>query len=270
MVGDNYVFATGDQAAPRLAILEKVYGPSTRMHLNDAGIGPGMSVVEVGCGVGYTSCQLARGVLPDGHVRAIDVSGDQLRLARENATRAGIENVEFVEASALSTGLASESADVVYARLLLSHLRQPGEGLREFFRILRPGGTLLVEDLIASQAYSSPESPAFVLSRDMAMQFCAKNGVDYAIGLRLAELAREAGFHVDAIRTVQPAYSVGDEKRWWEYSVREAGPMFVKTGLTDAEGLEALMRQLTELSLDPDVLIAQPVMTQIRAVRPVS
>jgi SAM-dependent methyltransferase len=265
-VGDNYMFATGEAAAPRLRLLEEVYGPTTRMLLDETGLRAGLHVAEVGCGVGHTACHLAAGVGPTGRVAAVDISADQLAVAKSNALRAGLHNIEFVEAGATNISLETASVDIVYCRMLLSHVRQSAEALVEFKRLLKPGGILACEDLVASSVFSNPASAIYNQLRVLAIQFGEKQGADYCIGLRLPQLVRSTGLEVQAVRTVQPAYFCGEEKRWWEYSVREASPVFLKAGYS-AELLETLLRDLQKVALDENTLIAQPVMTQVLARR---
>ena len=267
MTGDNYIFPTGAAAAPRLLLLEKIYGPSTRMLLEEIGLMAGFRVAEVGCGVGLTLCHLARAVGPTGRVLAIDISREQLQIARSNVGQMGLKNVDFIEASATMIGLPSTSVDLVFSRLLLSHIRQPAQALAKFRRILKVGGNLVCEDLVASEAYSVPELPVFERMRDIAVKFGELQGVDYLIGNRLPQLAQQAGLDVQGIRKVQAGFFKGEEKRWWEYSIREASPVLQKTGFLDTAQLAVLLDELQTASLRQDVMVALPGLTQVRARR---
>ena len=100
-VGDDYVLTTGDNGADRLRLLDKVYGASTRRMLLEAGLRPGMRVLDVACGVGTVTCWIAEQVGERGAVVAADISPDQLAVARETwASCEGLQPVEFIEASA--------------------------------------------------------------------------------------------------------------------------------------------------------------------------
>ena len=97
-VGDRYALATGEAAAARLRLLQEVYGASTERLLSRLGVGDGLRVAEIGCGAGHTACWLAHRVAPGGTMDALDVSGDQLNLARANAAAAGAANITFTDA----------------------------------------------------------------------------------------------------------------------------------------------------------------------------
>lgn len=97
------------------------------------------SVVEVGCGVGRLTRPMAARVAD---VRALDVSGEMLALARElNPT---LDNVTWLEGDGVSlTGIDDESADACISHVTFQHIPDPGVTLgyiREIGRILRPGG----------------------------------------------------------------------------------------------------------------------------------
>src|SRR5215470_18885221 len=104
----DYVLATGKAAANRLRILHSLYGPGARRALLQAGIQPGMRVADIGCGVGMVTALLAQLVGPFGQVVGVDFSGAQIAQARELLSPS-TPNINFVEASALSTGLPRES-----------------------------------------------------------------------------------------------------------------------------------------------------------------
>ena len=69
----------------------------TERMLEDAGIGPGVRVLDIGCGPGAVSLMLSRRVGDDGHVFAVDRSAQMLGLAREKASQAGVSNLTFIE-----------------------------------------------------------------------------------------------------------------------------------------------------------------------------
>jgi len=103
-------------------------------------------VLDVGCGTGYFARLLARVVGPDGLVVGIDPSPKMIAYAARKAGRAS--NCQFRVGTAESLDLPAEHFDVVVSSLVMHHLpddlRVPA--LREMWRVLRPGGTLLVAE----------------------------------------------------------------------------------------------------------------------------
>ena len=152
-----YPLATGEAAAYRLRILHGLYGPGSRRVLLEAGLGRGMHVADLGCGVGMVTALLAELVGPQGHIVGIDASAAQLAQARQRLA-AGGTNIRFVEASATDTGLPPASFDLVYCRFLLLHLPEPERALREMGALLKPNGILVCEDGDLTSAGSEPPS----------------------------------------------------------------------------------------------------------------
>src|SRR5262249_35433604 len=126
----KYALATGAGAVQRLHVLHRVYGPTGKRVLLQAGLREGMKVADFGCGVGVVPRMLAEMVGPSGSVTGIDKDGAQVQQAAAYCAREGFPNVNFVEASACETGLPRASFDVVYCRFLLLHLPDPEACLR--------------------------------------------------------------------------------------------------------------------------------------------
>lgn len=262
----DYVLATGNAAANRLRILHNVYGPGARELLLRAGIQRGMSVVDLGCGVGMTTQLLAELVGPTGEVVGVDYSAAQIEQARA-LLPAGLSNVRFFEASATDTGLRRETFDVVYCRFLLIHLQDPESALREMHELLKPEGIMAIEDGDLTSATSEPRSKLEEFS-NLFGALGPKWGVDYTLGRRLFHLVLNAKFSQVEITFNQPVFSKGENKRLLELSVVEAGPSFVSAGLVSHEQLKETVAEMRRLGDDETVLAVMPRMSQVWARKP--
>lgn len=262
----DYVLATGNAAANRLRILHNVYGPGARELLLRAGIRRGMSVVDLGCGVGMTTQLLAELVGPTGEVIGVDYSAAQVEQARA-LLPAGLSNVRFVEASATDTGLPREAFDVVYCRFLLIHLQDPEAALHEMHELLKPSGIMAIEDGDLTSATSEPRSKLEEFS-NLFGALGPKWGVDYTLGRRLFHLVLNAKFSQVEITFNQPVFSKGENKRLLELSVAEAGPSFVSAGLVSHEQLKQTVAEMQRLGNDETVLAVMPRISQVWARKP--
>ncbi len=102
---------------------------------------PGESVLDIGCGAGATSFELARAVGASGSVAGVDVSAPLLGRARERAAAQGM-NVEFREADASRPGFAAHSFDLLYSRFGVMFFDDPTAAFAELRKTLKPGGRL--------------------------------------------------------------------------------------------------------------------------------
>lgn len=110
--------------------------------LGRAGVQPGATVLDVGTGDGLIGFGALDRVGPAGHVIFSDISQDLLDHCRAAAEAEGVlDRCSFVRAGADSlVGMADASADVVTTRSVLIYVKDKAAALREFYRVLRPGG----------------------------------------------------------------------------------------------------------------------------------
>jgi SAM-dependent methyltransferase len=174
---------------------------------------------------------------------------------------------EYIEVNAYDTGFASGSFDIVHMRLLLCHLTDPLKVLTEAYRLLKPGGALVCQDLKLSSLFCSPESSAYTRWVQVGRVLGARLGVDYEFGVRLPAAAAEVGFRSIHIHLEQPAYLRGPEKRLWEHTFAEALPVAVRNGVATEDELKGLLMEMRETADDERVLIAQACLPGVVAIK---
>lgn len=263
----EYSLATGEAAVRRLTALHRIYGPAGKRVLLQAGLAPGMRVADFGCGVGAVTRVLAEIVGPAGHVTGVDVSRDQLTQAARLCDEAGLTNVSFAQASATATGLPRASFDLVYCRFLLLHLTDPAACLREMREILKPGGTLVIEDGDLTAARSVPPSAIDNFARLFA-ELGPKRSLDYAMSRNLYHLVQAAGFPLVNIEIHQPAVPRGADRFLLKWSIEEAGPACVTEGLISDTELRRILADMQRDTEDERILILMPPMSQVWARKP--
>lgn len=112
--------------------------------VNEMAIKPGMTVADIGTGVGYMLPYLSRAVGPTGRVVAEDIFDDFLTAAKQHAKDAGLLNVAFVKGTETDPRLAAGSLDVILALDSYHHYNYPEKMLAAFAQALRDGGRLVV------------------------------------------------------------------------------------------------------------------------------
>lgn len=122
--------------------LDAMLAPFGQAAMEVAGIALGERVIDVGCGCGGTTLELAKRVGPMGSVLGVDVSAPMLRHAGERAVTAGTNNLNFAMADASTFGFEREAADVVFSRFGVMFFRNPVEAFANLRAALRPKGRL--------------------------------------------------------------------------------------------------------------------------------
>ena len=266
---ETYILNTGASAAARLHLLHRLFGPISRQMLLDAGISPGKHVLDLGCGVGDVTCWMASQVGPNGSVTSIDLSAAQLAEAQREAATLGVENlITFLQRNASETGLPSESFDIVFCRFLLCHLTDPLGALKEMHRVLRPGGSIVCQDVDLATVYSSPDSDAVNRSVQASIATGQKLGADYRFGRRLHTALLDLGFTSVTPRFDQPMHLTGPDKRFWEYCFSEASDVITKTGILTQPEADELSQEIRQLSVDSQTVIAQHGSLSCSALKP--
>ena len=260
----KYALATGADAVGRINVLHNIYSTAGREILLEAGLNQGMLVADFGCGPGTTTRMLASLVGPTGHVTGIDLHAAQLEQAMQLSAAEGLFNTTFVTANACATGLPSSHFDLVYCRFLLLHLADPAACLKEMWRVLKPGGVLVVEDGDLASAGSVPPT-ALDAFADLFCRLGSIRGVNYSIANRLCHLVTHAGFSIMNLKVHQPSGRAGLSGLLLKWSVEEAGPAFVEAGLITSEQLQDTISEMQNAVTDPDVLAIAPRMSLVSA-----
>lgn len=258
----RYIFAAGEAAAERLRLLDRIFNPNTRELLLSVGLAPGWRVADIGCGIGLNAIWMAQRVGPNGTATGIDMNEEQMRIAAANAQAAGVTNAIFEQGSATATGLPRGAFDLVYTRFLLCHLTNPEAAMEEMASLLKPGGVLVCEDYIASTITTYPETRAYVRLVEIISIMDAKRGVDSNAGGKLHRYFHGAGFRNPQIAMKQPGFLSGDEKRFWESTLREALPAIVEAGVARREDVEQICDEMRAIAENDTVLLAVTTVVQ--------
>ena len=175
---------------------------------------PGLHVLDVGCGPGTITLDLARRV-PGGRVVGIDQADAALAAARSAAEHAGVDNVSFEPGDAYDLAFDDRTFDVVHAHQVLQHLTDPVAALREMRRVCRRDGVVAVRDSDYPAMAWHPAEPA--LDRWLAL-YCLvarSNGGEPAAGRHLTSWARAAGFRRVTSSASAWCFAVETDRRWW-------------------------------------------------------
>jgi 2-polyprenyl-3-methyl-5-hydroxy-6-metoxy-1,4-benzoquinol methylase len=173
----------------------------------------GLDVLDVGCGPGTITVDLAARVAP-GRVVGLDVSAAPLDEARALAARSQVE-VEFAVGDVYALDAADDSVDVVHAHQVLQHLTDPVAALREMARVCRPGGLVAVRDVDYAATTWFPDSPGLDRWLALYQRVARRNDAEPDAGRRLLSWAHAAGLRDVTATTSAWCYASASEREWW-------------------------------------------------------
>lgn len=267
--GQPYPFGYGDEELRRLEEQHRVWEEENQRLLSRAGFGKGDTLVDLGCGPGFTTLDLARRVGSTGRVIAVDRDGERsIPRLREAADAAGFGNVEARVADLQHFDLPSESVDGVYARWVLMYLpdREARALVTRLARWLRPrGACALAEFCNFRHIRIYPPIDRFELVA-VALRAAAagESGGNPEIGCALPGLLDRAGLDVElavATKAIRPGTF---EWRWPDMLFRQILPKLVGEGHLDGKILDGFLAEWEERSRNPStVFFSSPVLEVI-------
>jgi ubiquinone/menaquinone biosynthesis C-methylase UbiE len=266
----SYVIDGGRPGAARLAVLARVRASASEDFLLRAGLRPGDRCLDLGCGSGELTCRIAELAAP-GEVIGIDFDLEVLAVAQERASHAAAAYVPrfmVADVAALPDGL--DEFDLISARYVLSHLRDPLGALRAMWALCRPGGVVAIEDTDVDAMSAEPHCPALERCIELNRALTRARGLPQRLGPQLVGLLEQAGFEGIEESIDQEVARDGEGKRLTELTVERKRAALIESGLADDAELDALLAELRRFSSDPRTLVRSPRLHQVLARRPVS
>jgi ubiquinone/menaquinone biosynthesis C-methylase UbiE len=260
-VTDSYILGGGTAGFDRMKVLSRVLHPATCALFERAGVGPELHCLDVGCGTGDTSFELARRVGARGRVLGIDLDPVKLDLARRDAGVLGLPHIEFRLADANELTDARKF-DVIYLRLLLTHLPAPDKTLKNLTALLRPGGVTIAEDIDFTGYFCHPANAAHDRYCELYTRTTQSKGVDPNIGPRLPGLLMGAGLSRVQMNLVQQVNLVGETKRIPALTMSIIADAVVAGGHASRDEVERIVTELAELAERTDTIMGMPRMFQ--------
>ena len=264
---EQYVIRGGRQGYDRLRLLAQKSGRDTSALLKRAGVGTGMRGIDVGCGGGTVTLELAQMTAPDGVITGIDMDEVKLDLAREEVARRQLDNVEF-RAIDVNDWDEPASYDVVYSRFLLQHLTARTELVARMWAAVRPGGVLIVEDADFDGWACHPPNAGFDFFVRTYCEVLRRRGGDPTTGRQLFDYFVRCGIPTPEVRVVDTVDHAGDTKAMAWSTLDATQEAIVGAAVASAEDVGTALTDLRRFTDDPTTLISGPRVYQLWVERP--
>ncbi|MBK8437488.1 MAG: methyltransferase domain-containing protein [Austwickia sp.] len=218
---------------------------------------PGQALLDLGCGPGSITLDLAARVAP-GPVLGVDASATVIETARAAAAERADCTTRFAVGDLYALDLPDDSFDIVFAHQVLQHLTDPVAALREMARVIRPGGLIAVRDADFATFSWYPAHDGLTRWLALYREVCHANGAQPDAGRRLPAWARAAGLTDVQVSTSTWSYHDPSERTaWahgWAHRVTESalGDRARELDLADSDELAAIADAWHDWAREPD------------------
>lgn len=196
---EGYALGHSERELRRLGVQARLVDPITRRFFAEAGIAPGMRVLDVGSGVGDVAFVAAELVGEEGTVIGTDRSAAALALARRRAEERSLRTVSFREGDPAEISF-DEPFDAVVGRYVLMFQPDPTTMLRRVAAHTRPGGLVVFHEPYRGGVRSYPKVDQYDRAWELVNETFTRLGADPEIGLKLHATFLRAGLPAPAMR----------------------------------------------------------------------
>lgn len=265
----DYVLGTHDEEIQRLGLQHRAWRRLAQDAWRSAGIGAAQTVLDVGCGPGYASLDLADLVGLEGRVVAIDKSERFLRALDTACSLRGIRNITAHQADLDAGEFPTLVADRAWCRWVLAFVKHPRAILERIAAVLAPdGGIVLHEYFDYSTWRAAPCCPELEEFVSAVMDSWRDTGGEPDIALRLPQWLEELGFEVRSTRPIVDVVQPGHRSWTWLATFLEVGRRrLVELGYLTPDRAETIRQAFTALQATPGARMITPGLLEIIASR---
>ena len=254
-----------EKAGTRMAVLARLYDPTTRRVLESVGIAPGWRCLEVGGGGGSVAQWLAQRVGPAGHVLCTDLDTRIIERSRASAPA----NLEVRRHDIAQDPLPAGEFDLAHARLVMIHVPERERALESMVKALKPGGWLVIEDFDSASIQPDTRVNRFEtpLPTSEAVRKYLTRHQDGYYGRRLHGRFRELGLErifAEGRLVMFDRHNGGDELM--RVNFEQIGAELIAAGLITRQQIDADLEMLTR----DEFAIPSPILWSACGRKPVS
>jgi ubiquinone/menaquinone biosynthesis C-methylase UbiE len=252
-MSDSYSLPTGKSDIDRLTILNSFYNCSSYNLLKKAEINPWATGIEFGCGQGQICQFIASEIVPNGKIHAVDISAEQIEIARERTRQ--FNNIEFLVSDVLDLPIENETIDFIYFRFFLLHVNDPEKILIKCKELLKPGGKLICELTDVSSIRYLPEKKGFSQWVNYWYKLGEYLEASYTIYQQAYPLLKKFGFKIESLNLYQPISESQEAKLCHILGFESLYEQYLKYGGASDRDLEKLRAIHAECLSDRNTIV---------------
>lgn len=233
--------------------ISRMFAPVSRALLEEAGIKPGQTVLDVAGGVGDPSLDIAESTRPGGFVFATDAIEQMLKTSRMRASSRSINNISFTRCVGEALPFESSTFDVVVCRFGVMLFSDPATSIAEMLRVLKPGGRLALAVWSRQDA-----NPFFYVVAEIVSRYVDSDPPDsdapgafrFAQPKQLMDLVAQAGGASSRERLLECDLEASvTPEQYWALRIEMSDTLRGKVALLDEGSVNAVAREVCEKSL---------------------
>ena len=247
----------------RQRLLQRIMGPVTDRLLDRLQLPAGVRCLDLGCGMGETTRQLAARLEKTSEVVGVDQDWELVKVASSITPTHGC-SITFQQEDATRLGFDDESFHFVFARYLLHHLNDPLEVLGEMLRVCKPEGIVAVQEPDCAKQYCYPGSWAYEKIPDIYSRLFA----NAFVGRELYSLFLKSGFTEPFLEVETIAGTNIELRRSYRMTIEAVGPAVMDKGILTPAELEELLVELRRVEGQEDTLCVWSPVFSVWGMRP--
>lgn len=207
------------------------------------GLEDGQEIIECGCGPGFFLMKILE-CLPGCKATGLEIDPYLFNILKDNSIKDGKKRFEAVEGSITDTCLEENRFDIVITRLVIEHLPDPGQALREMHRILKPGGKLFVmSNDFSLHVITHPHIPELDLLYEAYCASQAAKGGNPRVGRELPHLLRQSNFIHVGMDVICAHSTLNSDKAFFKAEDVNISAQLVKEGYLQSETLDTIAKK---------------------------
>lgn len=271
----DYVLGTHDEEVRRLGLQHQIWRPTVLQCWHNAGITVGQRVLDVGCGPGYATTDLAELVGPSGSVLAVERSERFAAIAAARAAGLGHKHVEVRTLDLMLDELPMGEFDAVWCRWVAIFVASPATLVAKIKRALKPGSPGTPGGVAIFHEYNdygtwrlSPPRPALEEFTEIVMRSWRQAGGDPNVGRDLPALFAENDLAL--VSATPRIFSARPGELWWHWPASFVAvnlARMVETGQVDQAFADRANAEFAAAARDPHTVLITPMVLELVARR---
>jgi len=266
----DYLLGTRDDEIERLGLQHRVWRPHVLACWSRAGITTGSRVLDVGCGPGYATVDLAEIVGPQGQVAGLERSAHFIAAARAACAQRGLGHVELHEIDLMAEWPELRGFEAAWCRWVSAFVSSPEQLVRRMAAALAPGGVAIFHEYASYETWRlAPRGTALESFVAAVVRSWRASGGEPNVGLELPRLLRAAGLEPEHL--APQVFVVRPQDFMWQWPATFIATYLrreLEQGHVERAWAESVRSELRAAEADPASYMITPLVVEIIARKP--